>query len=89
MLIVLYLLVKTTAAEALKCPNGGLQLWHQIMVLLKLSAVSPGHSETDPKIMGSAYTAQTLLASYRDELVGYFQLRSQQSGWHCATEGSA
>ena len=59
------------------------------MVLLKLSAVSPGHSETDPKIKGSAYAAQTLLASYRDELVGYFQLRSQQCGWRPATQGSA
>ena len=59
------------------------------MVLLKLSAVSLGHSETDPKIKGSAYAAQTLLASYRDELVGYFQLRSQQCGWRPATQGSA
>lgn len=59
------------------------------MVLLKLSAVSLGHSETDPKIRRSAYAAQALLASYRDELVGYFQLRSQQCGWRRATKGSA
>lgn len=58
------------------------------MVLLKLSVVSLGHSETDPKIKRSAYAAQMLLASYRDELVGYFQLRSQQRGWHYTTVGS-
>lgn len=66
-----------------------IQLWHRIMVLLKLSAVSLGHSETDPKIKRSAYAAETLLASYHDELVGYFQLQFQQCGWLRATEGSA
>ena len=42
------------------------------MVLLKLSAVSPAHYETDPKIKRSAYAAQRLLARYRDELAGLF-----------------
>lgn len=62
----------STDAAAFRWPNGGLQLWLRVMALLKLSAVSLGHSETDTKIKRSAYAAQTLLACYCDELDGLF-----------------
>lgn len=64
----------STDAEALCILLYVYRVWHRIMVLLKLSVGSLGHSETDPKIKRSAYAAQLLLASYHDELVGYFQL---------------
>lgn len=44
--------------EAFTRLNEGPQPWHEIMVLVKLSAVSLGHTVTDPKIKRSAYAAK-------------------------------
>lgn len=87
-LVLIFLLAPVLRdAEAFNSANGGLELWRRIMLLLKLSAVSVGHSETDPKIKRSADAAQTLLARQCDELVSYFQPRRQQCGWRQATGG--